>query len=172
MEEEWSLSFFLQRHPCPSPPRGGTLAGLDSLYQEIILDHYRKRRNRGEIQGATATVEQNNPVCGDAITLQIRVDGDRLDGLGYTGDGCSISQASASMMSEVVIGRTTDEAEALIEHMRRVMHGDEEPDEERLGDAVALGGVAKFPARIKCALLSWMALKDAIETDKGGSHGD
>lgn len=148
------------------------MGGLDSLYQEIILDHYKKRRNRGEIEGATATVEQHNPVCGDAITLQIRVNDGHLDGLGYTGDGCSISQASASMMSEAVIGRSTAEAEELIEHIRRVMRGEEEPDEDRLGDAVALGGVARFPARVKCALLSWMALKDAIATDKGGSNGD
>ncbi len=148
------------------------MGGLDNLYQEIILDHYRRRRNRGEIEAATTTVQQNNPTCGDSITLQIRVADGMLDGLGYTGDGCSISQASASMMSEVVMGRSTDEAQALIEHMRRVMHGDEQPDEDRLGDAVALGGVAQFPARIKCALLSWMALKDAIETDKEGSRGD
>ena len=140
------------------------MGGLDDLYQELILDHYKKRRNRGALDAPSIAVDHNNPLCGDQVHLEILIDGDRLADLAYTGDGCSISQASASMMSEVVIGESTDEALALVEHFRQVMHGTEEPDEDRLGDAVALGGVAKFPARVKCALLSWMALKDAIDS--------
>ncbi len=149
---------------------GGVMGGLDDLYQELILDHYKKRRNRGTLDAPSIAVDHNNPLCGDQLHLEVLIDGDRLADLRYTGDGCSISQASASMMSEVVIGGSTVEALALVEHFRRVMHGDDEADEDRLGDAVALGGVAKFPARVKCALLSWMALKDAIDTYEGGAR--
>lgn len=143
------------------------MGGLDDLYQELILDHYKQRRNRGTLDAPSVAVDHNNPLCGDQVHLEVLIDDRRVADLAYTGDGCSISQASASMMSEVVIGRSTDDALALVEHFRRVMHGDDEPDEDRLGDAVALGGVAKFPARVKCALLSWMALKDAIDTYEG-----
>lgn len=146
------------------------MGGLDNLYQEVILDHYRNRRHRGEIDGATVTVDHHNPVCGDEIHLQVRLDDGTVADLGHTGDGCSISQASASMMSEVVIGKSTAEALALVEHMRAVMHGTEEPDEDRLEDGIALAGVRQFPARVKCALLSWMALKDALE--QGGNRGN
>ena len=146
------------------------MGGLDDLYQELILDHYKKRRNRGTLDAPSVAVDHNNPLCGDQVHLEVLIDGDRLADLAYTGDGCSISQASASMMSEVVIGGSTGNALALIEHFRQVMHGTEEPDEDRLGDAVALGGVAKFPARVKCALLSWMALKDAIDMHEGGAR--
>lgn len=149
------------------------MGGLDNLYQEVILDHYKNRRHRGEIEGATVTVDHNNPMCGDEIHLQVRLVDGRLENLGHTGNGCSISQASASMMSEVVIGKSTDEVNAIIEHMRAVMHGTEEADEERLEDGVALAGVRQFPARVKCALLSWIALKDALEQDEaeGGTAG-
>lgn len=143
------------------------MGGLDDLYQELILDHYKQRRNRGTLDAPSVAVDHNNPLCGDQVHLEVLIDGERVADLAYTGDGCSISQASASMMSEVVIGTSTHDALALVEHFRRVMHGDDEPDEDRLGDAVALGGVAKFPARVKCALLSWMALKDAIDTYEG-----
>ncbi len=146
------------------------MGGLDDLYQELILDHYKKRSNRGTLAAPSIAVDHNNPLCGDQVHLEVLIEGGRLADLRYTGDGCSISQASASMMSEVVIGESTDEALARVEHFRQVMHGSEEPDEDRLGDAVALGGVAKFPARVKCALLSWMALKDAIDTYEGGAR--
>ncbi len=146
------------------------MGGLDDLYQELILDHYKKRSNRGTLDAPSIAVDHNNPLCGDQVHLEVLIEGDRLADLRYTGDGCSISQASASMMSEVVIGESTTDALALVEHFRRVMHGDDEADEDRLGDAVALGGVAKFPARVKCALLSWMALKDAIDTYEGGDR--
>ena len=148
------------------------MGGLDDLYQELILDHYRNRRNRGSLDAPSAVVEHDNPLCGDRIHLEVLMDGDRVSDLRYTGDGCSISQASASMMSEVVKGRDAAEALTLVEHFRRVMHGAEEADEDRLGDAVALGGVAKYPARVKCALLSWLALKDAIDTYEKRGGGD
>jgi nitrogen fixation NifU-like protein len=154
----------------PVPTSGGALGGLDDLYQELILDHYKKRRNRGTLDAPTIAVEHNNPLCGDQVHLEVLIDGERVADLAYTGDGCSISQASASMMSEVVKGHSTAEALSLVEHFRQVMHGTEEPDEHRLGDAVALGGVAKFPARVKCALLSWMALKDAIDRYEMGDR--
>ena len=148
------------------------MGGLDDLYQELILDHYKKRRNRGTLDAPTIAVDHNNPLCGDQLHLEVLIDGEQLVDLAYTGEGCSISQASASMMSEVVIGESTSDALGRIEHFRSVMHGDDEPDEDRLGDAVALGGVAKFPARVKCALLSWMALKDAIDRHEGGRRDD
>jgi nitrogen fixation protein NifU and related proteins len=148
------------------------MGGIDDLYQEVILNHYKNRRNRGTLDAPTIAVDHNNPLCGDQMHLEVLIDGDQLTDLAYTGDGCSISQASASMMSEVVKGQTTAEALMLVEHFRQVMHGTEEPDEDRLGDAVALGGVARYPARIKCALLSWMALKDAIDTVEEGNRDD
>ncbi len=147
-------------------------SGLESLYQEIILDHYRNRRHRGTLEHPTAAVDHNNPVCGDAIHLEILVDDGTLVSVAHTGDGCSISQASASMMGEAVTGKPVGEAAKLIEHMRAVMKGDEAPDEDRLGDAIALEGVAQFPARVKCALLSWMALKDALATNGGSQNGN
>ena len=144
------------------------MGGLDDLYQELILDHYKKRRNRGTLDAPSITVDHNNPLCGDQVHLEVLIDGDRLADLRYTGDGCSISQASASMMSEVVIGESTTDALALVEHFRRVMHGDDEADEDRLGDAARWAGSPRF--RRKCALLSWMALKDAIDTYQGGDR--
>lgn len=139
------------------------MGGVDDLYQELILEHYRSPRCRGHIDPVTTAVDQNNPMCGDEIHLEVRLEDGRIAALGHTGQGCSISQSSASMMSEAVAGLDADEALALIEHFRQVMHRAEEADEDRLHDAVALGGVAKFPARVKCALLSWMALKDALQ---------
>jgi nitrogen fixation protein NifU and related proteins len=147
------------------------MGGIDDLYQELILDHYKNRRHRGALAAPSVAVDHNNPLCGDQVHLELLLDGETVADLGHVGDGCSISQASASMMSEVVIGRSTEEALELVEHFRRVMLGDEAADEDRLGDAIALEGVARFPARVKCALLSWMALKDAIDTYEG-SHRD
>ncbi len=140
------------------------MGGLDDLYQELILDHYRNRRNAGQLDDPTVAVDHNNPLCGDEIHLELRIEGGRLAGVAHSGEGCSISQSSASMMSVALSDRTEDEALDLVEHFRRVMRGDEDADEERLGDAVALEGVAKYPVRVKCALLSWMAAKDAILT--------
>lgn len=140
------------------------MGGIDDLYQELILDHYRRRRNEGTLDDPTVAVDQNNPLCGDQVHLELRIADGRVTELAHTGDGCSISQASISMMSEAVSGRSIEEALGLVEHFRQVMHGAEEPDEDRLGDAIALQGVAKYPVRIKCALLGWTAVKEAILT--------
>jgi nitrogen fixation protein NifU and related proteins len=143
------------------------MGGIDDLYQEIILDHYRNRRGRGELEDPSVAVDQNNPLCGDEIHLELRVEDGVVTAVRHSGEGCSISQASASMMSQVIEGRTTEDALDLVEHFRRVMNGSEPADEDRLGDAVALEGVARYPVRIKCALLGWMAAKDAILTHDG-----
>jgi nitrogen fixation NifU-like protein len=140
------------------------MAGLDDLYQELILDHYRRPRHRGELERPTFSVDQNNPLCGDQLHVTVRIDGDRITEIAHSGDGCSISQASASMMSDQIVGHTTDEALEMIEHFRMVMHREVPADENVLGDAIALEGVSKYPVRIKCALLSWMALKDGLVT--------
>lgn len=138
--------------------------GVEDLYQEIILNHYRAPRHRGTLAHPSASVVQNNPMCGDEIRIDVRVDDGRIAELAHSGQGCSISQSAASMMSEKVVGATTGEALAMIEAFRRMMHGDPPPDDLDLGDAEALVGVARFPARIKCALLGWMALKDALQS--------
>ncbi len=140
------------------------MGGLDDLYQELILDHYRRKRGEGTLEEPTVAVDQTNPLCGDEVHLEMIIEDGRVTELAHTGQGCSISQASVSMMSTVVTGRTVAEALDAVEHFRQVMRGDEQPDEDRLGDAIALEGVAKYPVRIKCALLGWMAAKDAIQT--------
>lgn len=140
------------------------MGGLDDLYQELILDHYRRKRGEGTLESPSVAVDQNNPLCGDEVHLELTIEDGRVTELAHTGQGCSISQASVSMMSQAVAGRNLEEALDLVEHFRRVMHGDEAADEERLGDAIALEGVARYPVRVKCALLGWMAAKDAIQT--------
>ena len=140
--------------------------GVDDLYQELILDHYRRPRHRGTLDAPTVAVDHHNPMCGDEIHMELRIEDDLIAEVAHSGQGCSISQSAASMLSEVARGRSLDEALALVEHFRRVMHSDEAPDEDRLGDAVALEGVARYPARVKCALLSWLALKDAVQTHR------
>lgn len=145
--------------------------GLDDLYQELILDHYRKRRNAGALERPSVAVDHNNPLCGDEIHLELLIADGRVAEVRHSGQGCSISQASASMMSEAAAGLPTGQALDLVEHFRLMMHGQESADEDRLGDAIALEGVAKYPVRVKCALLSWMALRDAIETYERNGGG-
>ena len=135
---------------------------LQSLYQQVILEHYRKPRNRGELEDADAEVHMNNPTCGDEIRLQLRVRDGRVDDVRFGGQGCSISQASASMMTQQLIGRSLDEAQALSARFTEMMHGSEEAARDKaLGDLRALAGVAKFPVRVRCALLAWDALQQA-----------
>jgi nitrogen fixation NifU-like protein len=144
---------------------------LDDLYQEIILDHYRSPRNRSpELEPHDVHVHHSNPLCGDELDLRLRVADDKVAGLAYDGDGCSISMASASAMSEAVIGRTLADADDLAEVFRLMMHGEGLKREDDLLDGVAFQGVAKFPVRVKCALLGWMALKDAISTYREGGE--
>lgn len=136
---------------------------VDSLYQEIILDHYKNPRGVGLIPDPAGESHQVNPTCGDEVTVTVGTDEDGRVRVGYAGQGCSISQASASVMSELTDGRTPGEVQevhaAFVELMRS--KGTGVPDEEILQDAIAFAGVSKYPARIKCALLPWMALRDA-----------
>jgi nitrogen fixation NifU-like protein len=144
-----------------------TTQNLDSLYQEIILDHYKNPIHAGLREPFEAEVHHVNPICGDEVTLRVHLsEGERapvVEDVSYDALGCSISQAAASVMSELVIGKTVPEALAIHQEFLTMMQsrGNAEPDEEVLEDGVAFAGVAKFPARIKCALLSWMAWKDA-----------
>ena len=137
---------------------------LDSLYQEIILDHYRTPHHAGLREPYEAQTHHVNPTCGDEVTLRVHVDGDVVVDVSYDALGCSISQASTSVLSDLVIGKPIGEGMAVHEEFVALMHGrgSVEPDEDTLEDAVAFAGVAKFPARIKCALLGWMAWKDAV----------
>lgn len=140
---------------------------LESLYQEIILDHYRHPHHKGLREPFDAQVHHVNPTCGDEITLRVELKDaggePEIADVSYDSLGCSISQASASVMADLVIGRPVSEAMGLSAAFLELMHsrGSAEPDEDLLGDAVAFAGVAKYPARIKCALLGWMAWKDA-----------
>lgn len=143
---------------------------LDSLYQEIILDHYKNPQNAGLREPYEAEVHHVNPTCGDEITLRVhlaRTGSDpatwTVEDVSYAAEGCSISQASTSVMTELVIGKPVSEAMSVLEDFQTLMQGrgTVEPDEEVLEDGIAFAGVAKFPARVKCALLSWMAWKDA-----------
>ena len=137
---------------------------LDTLYQDIILDHAKRRLNAGLREPFDAEVHHVNPTCGDEITLRLELDGDVVRDISYDNQGCSISSASASVMTELLIGKTVAEArpihDAFLEMMRG--KGQVEPDEDVLEDAIAFAGAAKLTARIKCALLSWMAYQDAL----------
>jgi len=136
---------------------------LDDIYKEVILDHYKNPRNKREVPGAELSCSKNNPLCGDEITVFVReVDGKLVD-VGFLGQGCSISQSSASMMTEAVAGATREEAEDLIGRIRGMMAGEVEPDEDSFGELVALKGVVKYPVRIKCAVLPWDVLQEALE---------
>ena len=135
----------------------------EDLYQEIILDHYRARHHSGLRHPYEAEVHHVNPSCGDEVTLRVHLEGDTVSDVSYEGVGCSISQASTSVMSDLVIGRTVSTGLGLHEEFLAMMQsrGEGEPDEDRLEDGIAFAGVAKFPARVKCALLGWSAFKDA-----------
>jgi nitrogen fixation NifU-like protein len=136
---------------------------VDALYQEIILDHYRHPHRKGLREPYDAQVRHVNPVCGDEVTLRVRLVDGVVEDVSYDSVGCSISQASASVMTDLVVGKKLDEALGIHDEFLALMQsqGQVEPDEEVLEDAVAFAGVSKYPARIKCALLAWMAWKDA-----------
>jgi nitrogen fixation NifU-like protein len=138
-------------------------AEVAALYQEMILDHYRRPRNKGTLERADASVEVKNPLCGDEIGLQVAFDGDSVGDLRFSGRGCSISQASASMMTQLVKGKSVGEIGAIRKQFRDLMLGNAAAaDDPRLGSLRALSGVARFPARVKCALLAWNALESAL----------
>ncbi|GGM58518.1 iron-sulfur cluster assembly scaffold protein NifU [Thermopolyspora flexuosa] len=141
----------------------------ESLYQELILEHYKHPQGRGLREPYDAEVHHVNPTCGDEITMRVKLkegaDGGRhVADVSYEGQGCSISQAAASVLYELTVGSRVEDTLSVVDEFTRLMHGrgQVEPDEAVLGDAVAFAGVAKYPARVKCALLAWMAYKDAV----------
>jgi nitrogen fixation protein NifU and related proteins len=136
---------------------------LDELYKEVILDHYRTPRNRGRLDPHDVKLERNNPLCGDELELYLKFDGEDLEGIAFEGKGCSISMASASMMTEKVMALDVKQARAVAESIKRMMAGEEEGDINELGDLVSLKGVVKYPVRIKCALLGWNTLLEGLD---------
>ena len=137
---------------------------LESMYQEIILDHYKNPHGRGLREPFDAESFQVNPTCGDEVTLRVKLEGDKVADISYEGQGCSISQASTSVLTDLVVGHTLEEAFTTLDAFVDLMQGrgKVEPDEDVLEDGIAFAGVAKYPARVKCALLGWMAFKDAV----------
>ena len=135
---------------------------LDELYRDVILDHFRKAGSRVKVEKPDIEYDEFNPICGDRVVLQLKLNDGRIGEASFHGEGCSISQASASMMTDLLRGKTLEEANELSESFRQIMLGNT-PSEEGLGDLRALQGVRKFPVRIKCALLAWTALEEGME---------
>lgn len=143
---------------------------LDELYRDLILDHYRNPRNREPLADPDVSAEGYNPLCGDEITMELKFQDSHIADISLRGRGCSISQASGSMMTEAVKGRSLDEARHLIDQFKAMMmHPDAEPPAE-LGDLEALQGVAKFAVRVKCATLAWHTLADGLQQREAGAH--
>ncbi|GAA2691701.1 MULTISPECIES: Fe-S cluster assembly sulfur transfer protein SufU [Actinosynnema] len=142
---------------------------LQQMYQEIILDHYKNPHGRGLRDPYDAESHQINPTCGDEVTLRVKLDGPLVADVSYDGQGCSISQAATSVLTDLVVGKPVSQAmdklDAFVELMQG--RGQVEPDEDVLEDGIAFAGVAKYPARVKCALLGWMAFKDAVSRSEG-----
>jgi len=142
---------------------------LEALYQETILKHYRSPARRGDMDAPDAVVTMRNPTCGDDIVLQLKVSGGVIEDVKYKGQGCAISQASASMMSNLIAGKTFDEAAPILARFRDMIHGDAEAARDKLlGDLRALSGVSRLPRRVKCAMLPWDALEEARKQIPGG----
>lgn len=144
------------------------MATLDNLYQDLILDHNRTPRNYRLLVDANRRVEGNNPLCGDRLTIWLKMEGDVIQDAAFQGSGCAISRASASLMTMAVKGKKRGEAEALFEQFRRLVTGSPLPgDKESLGKLAAFAGVSQFPVRVKCASLSWHALRAALDQPDG-----
>lgn len=146
-----------------------TFEALDDLYREVILDHFKSPRNHGKLETHDVEQEGFNPLCGDQITLQLKFENGKIKSVGHWGKGCSISQASASILTEEILGKTISEAEEEIKLFKDMMQGKdvkEKIEKKETGDLEALSGVQKFPVRIKCALLSWTTLEEALNTWK------
>lgn len=140
------------------------MSSLDDLYRRVIMDHYQKPRNRGKLDEAEGlTVNLNNPTCGDSISLSLKLENGKVTDAKFLGEGCSISMSSASMMTEIVKGKSAEEALQLAQIFSDMMQGKPVDDSIDLGDIEALSGVAKFPARIKCATLAWKALEQGVK---------
>ena len=138
---------------------------LDQLYRSVIMDHYKTPRNKGVISESSVTVDMNNPTCGDVIHLTMIVKDGTVQDVKFEGEGCSISMASASMMTQLIKGKSSDDALSLAKTISNIMLGNEYDDSIDLGDIEALSGVAKFPARIKCATLAWKAMEQGVAKD-------
>jgi nitrogen fixation protein NifU and related proteins len=145
------------------------MSDLSELYQQVILDHNKKPRNFRKLETPTRTVEGLNPLCGDQLTLYVDVEGDRIVDIAFQGSGCAISRASASMMTDSLKGKTIAEADALFEGVHRMLTADREDDvaTDGLGKLAVLSGVREFPTRVKCASLSWHALRNALKGEGG-----
>jgi len=141
---------------------------LDDLYREVVMDHHRHPRGRSPLPKVDARAHGFNPVCGDEVLLNLALDGDRVAGVQLDGHGCAICTASGSMMAEMIPGRAIADAEATAEGFRAVMHGHPAPDGADLGDLEALEGVQRFPVRVKCAMLPWVTLLDALKSWRAG----
>lgn len=140
---------------------------LDSLYRQVIMDHYKNPRNRGEFEGDSLKINMNNPTCGDRIQLQMKVEDGKIADAKFVGEGCSISLSSASMMTQTVKGKTVEEALGLSDVFSAIMQGkDYDHEKYDLGDIEALQGVCKFPARIKCATLAWKAMEKGLNEEE------
>ncbi len=139
-------------------------SNVDAMYQEIILDHYKHPHGAGLREPFEAQVHHVNPTCGDEITLRVHVAGNLVEDISYDAEGCSISQASASVLNDLVVGKSVEDGLATLDVFQELMQGrgQVEPNEDVLEDGIAFAGVAQFPARVKCALLAWMAWKDAV----------
>jgi len=136
---------------------------VDELYGEIILSHYHKPRNRGSLKQPSASAEVDNVFCGDEVKLDLTIQDDRITAVRFLGRGCSISQASASMLTEAIMGLSLDAAEAMFASFKGMMLGSDQVRANSLGDLEALRGVRRFPARVKCAMLAWNALQQALD---------
>lgn len=140
---------------------------LDTLYRQVIMDHYKNPRNRGALEGNTLNVDMNNPTCGDRIQLHLQVEDGVVEDAKFEGEGCSISMSSASMMTQAIKGKKLDDALKMSNVFSNMMLGEEIDEEDlELGDIEALQGVSKFPARIKCATLAWKAMEKGVEENK------
>ena len=146
------------------------MSSLDELYKEVILDHYRSPRNRGRLEPSDFDLHRDNPLCGDEIHVYAQVEDGRITEISFEGKGCSISQASVSMMTEKIKGLSAEDAEGLANQFKSMMQGEDPQDPDRLGDLVALQGVQKYPVRIKCALLGWNTFLEGLKVyrDKQG----
>ena len=140
------------------------MSNLEALYQEVILDHNRKPRNFREMENADRRIEGKNPLCGDEITLWVKLDGDKVADISFKGQGCAVSKSSASLMTSTVKGKTVAETRQLFERFHDMITGKlADGEREKMGSLAALGGVSRFPIRVKCASLAWHALRSALE---------
>ncbi|AVP58019.1 Fe-S cluster assembly sulfur transfer protein SufU [Pulveribacter suum] len=153
-----------------NPSSSSFASAENDLYQEVVLEHKRAPRNYGPLPHPTHQAEGTNPSCGDRVAVQLQLAGERVEDIRFTGQGCAICMASTSMMTEAVKGRDIAAAQALQQHFRAVLTGEEEPDEAPLGKLVSLAGVRRYPSRIKCALLGWHALMHAIAEHQDGEQ--